>query len=38
MKHNKHASGINSLTTNDKKLIEIEGLFVYTPSDVDISQ
>lgn len=31
-------SGINSLATNDKKLAEIEGLFVYTPSDVDISQ
>jgi predicted nucleic acid-binding protein len=31
-------SGINSLATNDKKLVEIEGLFVYTPSDVDISQ
>lgn len=31
-------SGISSLATNDKKLAEIEGLFVYTPSDVDISQ
>ncbi|MCL4537102.1 MAG: type II toxin-antitoxin system VapC family toxin [Nitrospirae bacterium] len=30
--------GINSLATNDKKLGEIEELFVYTPSDVDIHQ